>query len=211
MPGLPLGLHRQPILLAAAAVGVAVGGLARLFGLPWPSAVLSGWCATVLAHIGPTCALMLHATPESIRRRAEELDEGEAAVLGATLAAAIASVGAVFWYLASGEGPATPRQVVLALATIGLSWVFVHMLFAVRYAHEYWQAGGGLDFPGDERPEYGEFLYFAFTIGMTFQTSDVAVSRRLLRQLTLIHALVSFLFNAVILAVAVNLAASLAG
>ncbi|RYJ03455.1 MAG: DUF1345 domain-containing protein, partial [Acetobacteraceae bacterium] len=138
--------------------------------------------------------------------------EAMAAARVAASTAAIASLGAVFWYLASGEGPATPRQVVLALVTIALSWVFVHMLFAVRYAHEYWQEGGrGLDFPGDEKPEFTDFLYYAFTIGMTFQTSDVTVSQRLLRQLTLIHALVSFLFNAVILAVAVNLAASLAG
>ena len=104
-----------------------------------------------------------------------------------------------------------PPEVALALVSIGLSWVFVHLLFAVRYAHEYWQAGGGLDFPGDEKPAFGDFLYFAFTIGMTFQTSDVAVSKRLLRQLTLVHALVSFLFNVVILAAAVNVAAGLVG
>ncbi len=205
------GLRHQPILLAAAALGMLVGGLLRLFGLSWPSAVLFGWCAAVVAHAGPTFVAMQRATPDLIRRRAEALDEGEAAILAATLVAAIASLGAVFWYLASGEGPTTPRQVVLALVTIGLSWLFVHMLFAVRYAHEYWQAGGGLDFPGDETPEFNDFLYYAFTIGMTFQTSDVTVRHRLLRQLTLIHALVSFLFNAVILAVAVNLAASLAG
>jgi uncharacterized membrane protein len=100
--------------------------------------------------------------------------------------------------------------------TIAISWGFVHHLFGVRYAHEYWQMGGrGLDFPkgieGEERPDFTDFLYFAFTIGMTFQTSDVAVSARLLRQLTLVHALVSFLFNAVIVAAAVNLAASLVG
>ncbi|MDB5373789.1 MAG: hypothetical protein JWP04_2431 [Belnapia sp.] len=210
-----LGLRRRPVLLAAAAAGLGAGVLARLLGLPWPSAVLFGWCALVLSHAIPSFVLMQRSTPDSIRRRAEELDEGEAAVLAGSLAAAIASVGAVFWYLASAEGPATPRQVVLALATIALSWAFVHMLFATRYAHEYWQQGGGLEFPKSARPDedapdFSDFLYFAFTIGMTFQTSDVGVSLRLLRQLTLVHALVSFLFNAVILAVAVNLAASLA-
>jgi len=205
------GLRRRPILAAAAGLGVLAGGLARLAGLAGPSAVLFGWCAAVLAHIGPTFALMQRSTPQSIRRRAEELDEGEAAVLSASLAAAIASLGAVVWYMASHQGPAGPGHVALALVTIGLSWVFVHLLFAVRYAHEYWQADGGLEFPGNERPEFDDFLYFAFTIGMTFQTSDVGISARLLRQLALIHALVSFLFNAVILAAAVNLAASLVG
>jgi uncharacterized membrane protein len=84
-------------------------------------------------------------------------------------------------------------------------------MFAVRYAHEYWQADGGLEFPGGEAPDFSDFLYYAFTIGMTFQTSDIAVSNRLLRRLTLVHALVAFLFNVVILAAAVNVTASMVG
>src|SRR6478735_4584974 len=76
--------------------------------------------------------LMQRSTPQSIRRRAEELDEGEAAVLSASLAAAIASLGAVVWYMASHREPVGPGHVALALVTIGLSWVFVHLLFAVR-------------------------------------------------------------------------------
>ncbi len=208
------GLRRRPVLLAAAALGLLVGVSAWMIGIQEPSAVLLGWCAAALGHTIPTFALMQRATPQSIRRRAEELDEGETAVLSASLAAAIASIGTVVWYLASAEGKPGPGQITLALLTIGLSWVFVHHLFAVRYAHEYWQAGGrGLDFPqgpeGEERPEFSDFLYFAFTIGMTCQTSDVAVTDRLLRKLTLTHALVAFMFNAVILAAAVNLTASL--
>ena len=209
-------LHKRPILRAASALGLLVGVVGWLLGLQGPGAVLSGWNVAVLADAIPTFALMQRATPEAIRRRAEELDEGEAAVLSASLASAIASLVAVFWYLASTEGKPGPVEIAPALLTIALSWGFVHHLFAVRYAHEFWQMGGrGLDFPkgpeGEEEPCFTDFLYFAFTIGMTFQTSDVAVSARLIRQLTLIHALVSFLFNAVILAAAVNLAASLVG
>ncbi|MBL6454186.1 DUF1345 domain-containing protein [Belnapia sp. T6] len=211
---IPAGLRRRPILAAAALLGLAVGLGCRLFGISGPSAVLFGWCAAVLGQAIPTFALMRRATPQSIRRRAEQLDEGETGVLFASLAAAIASLGAVLWYLDAAEGKPGGEQVALALLTIALSWGFVHHLFAVRYAHEYWQMGGaGLDFPkgpeGEGPPEFSDFLYFAFTVGMTFQTSDVAVSARLLRQLTLIHALVAFLFNAVILAAAVNLAAGL--
>ena len=209
-------LRNRPILRAAAGLGLLSGGLGWLLGLQVPTAVLAGWCVAVLADGIPTFTLMQRATPEMIRRRAEELDEGETAVLCASLASAIASLVAVFWYLASAEGKPGPEEIGPALLIIALSWGFVHHLFAVRYAHEYWQMGGrGLDFPkgadGEEEPNFNDFLYFAFTIGMTFQTSDVAVNARLIRQLTLIHALVSFLFNAVILAAAVNLAASLVG
>ena len=103
------GLRRRPILAAAAGLGMLAGGLARVAGLAGPSAVLFGWCAAVLAHIGPTFVLMQRSTPQSIRRRAEQLDEGEAAVLSASLAAAIASLGAVVWYMASHREPVGPR------------------------------------------------------------------------------------------------------
>ena len=206
-----LALRHRPILLAAAGLGALVVGLGWGLGLPVQAALLVGWCAAVLSYVGPTLRIMHRATPAQMRRRAELLDEGEGAILAASLAAAIAALAAVGWFLASKSGPMGAPEVALALLSIALSWVFVHLLFAVRYAHEYWQAGGGLDFPGSEEPAFGDFLYFAFTIGMTFQTSDVAVSKRLLRQLALVHALVSFLFNVVILAAAVNVAAGLVG
>jgi len=206
-----LGLRHRPILLAAAALGALVVGAGWGLGLPVQTALLVGWCAAVLSYIGPMLRIMQRATPVQMRRRAEALDEGEGAILAASLASAIAAIAAVAWFLASKSGPMAGAEVALALLSIALSWVFVHLLFAVRYAHEFWQAGGGLDFPGSGEPEFGDFLYYAFTIGMTFQTSDVAVSNRLLRQLTLVHALVAFLFNVVILAAAVNVAAGLVG
>ncbi|MFZ4406275.1 MAG: DUF1345 domain-containing protein [Paracraurococcus sp.] len=206
-----LGLRHRPILLAAAALGALVVAAGWGLGLPLQTALLVGWCAAVLSYIGPMLRSMQRATPVQMRLRAEALDEGEGAILAASLASAIAAIAAVAWFLASKSGPMGAAEVALALLSIALSWVFVHLLFAVRYAHEFWQAGGGLDFPGDEEPAFGDFLYYAFTIGMTFQTADVAISKRLLRQLTLVHALVAFLFNVVILAAAVNVAAGLVG
>ena len=206
-----LGLRHRPILLAAGLVGALVAGSGWALTLRLQSAVLVGWCVAVLAYGLPMLRLMHRSSPEEMRRRAEQLDEGEAAILVASLAAAIAAMAAVAWYLASRNGPVQPAEVALALLSIGLSWAFVHLLFAVRYAHEFWQAGAGLQFPGEETPVFDDFLYFAFTIGMTFQTSDVAVSTRLFRQLTLVHALVSFLFNVFILAAAVNVAAGMVG
>jgi len=205
------GLRHRPFTLAATLLGVVAAGLAWGFGAPAPTAVLIGWCGFVLGYAVPTFRRMRQASPVEIRERAELLDEGEGAVLAASLGAALASLGAVGWSLIASPGPADAGAVAMALITIVLSWSFVHLLFAVRYAHEYWQCDGGLEFPGREPPDFIDFLYYSFTIGMTFQTSDVEVSHRLLRQLTLIHALVAFVFNVVIVAAAVNVAAGLVG
>ena len=199
-----LGLRHRPILLAAAGLGALVVGLGAALRLPLQSALLVGWCTATLSYVGPTLRYMRHATPAQMRRRAELLDEGEGTILAASLAAAIAAIAAVAWFLASKSGDMGPPEVALALVSIGLSWVFVHLLFAVRYAHEYWQAGGGLDFPGDEEPAFGEFLYFAFTIGMTFQTSDVSVVDGRFRRVSTAHCLAAFVFNLGVIAFTIN-------
>lgn len=203
------GLRHRPLLLAAVGSGLASGALLWAAGMRLPIAVLLGWCLAVLVHAVPTMHSALRATPTVMRRRAELLDEGEGAVLLTSLGAAGASLVAVFWLLASGDGAAGALHVALAVAAIALSWGYVHLLFAIRYAHEYWRSGGGFDLPGGGKPDFSDFLYIAFTIGMTFQTSDVAFTTRTLRRLALGHALVSFVFNMVILAAAVNIAAGL--
>ena len=204
-----LGLHHRPYLLASAGVGLVLGGVAHLVIADIATALLLGWCAAAVAHMALIGVAMIDATPETIRRRAEQLDEGEAVVLGGSLVAAIASLGGVVWYLVLRNTDATPAEVAIAIATIAISWTFVQSLFAVRYAHEYWQQDGGLDFPGKDPPDFADFLYVAFTLGMTFQTSDVAISARTIRRLALLHTIVAFLFNVVIVATAVNLASSM--
>jgi uncharacterized membrane protein len=205
-----LALRHRPFTVAAVIAGLTIGIAARQV-VPLHNALLLGWCGFVLCYAVPTWIRMRRATPAQIKRRAELVDEGEGAVLVASLASALASLGAVGWSIAAHRGAGTSMGIGLPLATIFLSWSFVHLLFTVRYAHEYWQADGGLDFAGGDRPSFDDFLYFAFTIGMTAQTSDTAVTTTPMRRLTLIHALVSFVFNAAILAAAVNVAASLVG
>ena len=91
---------------------------------------------------------------------------------------------------------------------VALSWAFVHVLLAQHYMHEYWLEGGrGLVFPGADRPGTSDFLYLALTVGMTCQVSDVTTGSAAMRRLVLLHGLVSFLFNAVIVGAAVNIAA----
>jgi uncharacterized membrane protein len=204
-------LRHRPMLSAALVAGATAGPLAGLHLSP-STAVLVGWCMAAVVYIAVTQRTLARATPEALRRRAALLEEGKWAVLAACVAAAVASLGAVVVDLAAARGsPAATGSAALAAVTLLLSWAFVHVLFAGHYAHEYWLAGGGLIFPGGERPDHAEFLYLAFAVGMTCQVSDVTTASAPMRRLVLLHALVAFGFNAVILAAAVNLAAGLVG
>ena len=100
----------------------------------------------------------------------------------------------------------------MAVATVILSWVFTHTVFALHYAYEFYgegQRANGLRFPGDNRPDYWDFIYFSFVIGTTFQVSDVAVTNRWIRHSVSAHGVLSFFFNTAIFALTVNMAASM--
>src|SRR5204862_1537795 len=109
-------------------------------------------------------------------------------------------------------------QVVLAVATILLSWLFMNTIFALHYAHDYYgdadpsneyKAIGGLVFPGQRDPDYWDFMYFSFVVGMTFQVSDVQVEDRGLRRIVLFHGLLAFLFNVLVLSLTINIVGGL--
>ena len=113
----------------------------------------------------------------------------------------------------AGTTDRQPAHLALAIATILLSWSFTHVMFALHYAHEFYDEngghGGGLNFPGDlQEPDYWDFVYFSFVIGMTSQVSDVAITCRPIRHTVSAHGIISFIFNAAILALTVNIAAS---
>jgi len=101
----------------------------------------------------------------------------------------------------------------LAAATIFCSWCVVHTAFALHYAHEFYAGGGGnrpcLEFPGGGQPDYVDFLYFSFVIGTTSQTADVSIASRSMRRLALLHGVIAFVFNTMLLALIVNIAAGL--
>jgi uncharacterized membrane protein len=140
---------------------------------------------------------------------------------GRLIVAAAATSLVALGFLLQKEVPGlvipTPVRVVLAGLTVLASWLLTHTIFAVHYAHEFYgdadpgpdrEDRGGLAFPGDKAPDYWDFLYYAFVVGMTCQVSDVQVTGRRMRRLTLAHGLVSFIFNTVVLALAVNILAS---
>jgi uncharacterized membrane protein len=109
----------------------------------------------------------------------------------------------------------TVELAVLAETTILLSWIFAHTVFAVHYAHDYYtdldrKRDPGLSFPGDDdTPDYWDFMYFSFVVGMTCQVSDVQVTRDHWRRLVLAHGVISFLYNTIVLALSINLTAGL--
>jgi uncharacterized membrane protein len=201
-------------LIIAVAFGVAVMLVLPPEGRLVTRALL-GWDASVVLYLGILSWVIVRlksdAELEHIRARAADEDEGQIAVLFLTVTATLASLAAIIILLGEGQGKSDPMQLIFAGATILLSWAFVHSIFATHYAHEFYREGpsaSGLKFPGGDKPDYMDFMYFSFVIGMTFQVSDVAITSRSIRHTVLAHAIVSFLFNVALLAIMINIAAS---
>ena len=150
------------------------------------------------------------ATPDDLRRHAAERDEGLPFILVLALGAVLISLTAILLVL---QKPAGLVEGTLALAAVPLGWAMVQMVMAMHYAHAFYAPGDQkrLAFPGTDAPGLWDFLYFAFGIGMTAQVSDVTVRTGLLRRWVLGHAVGSFFYNTVILALAVNAGVALAG
>ena len=174
--------------------------------------------------IGAACflllALSLFTAPQaSMQANARAQEEGEWTLFWLVVAGAIASFGAIVTEFGAMKGapPAVRDTKVAAVAaTLVLSWLLTQVVFALRYAHEFYQrtgdaldVDGGLEFPSEDQPDYWDFAYFAFVLGMTFQVSDVQITSRKLRRLATLHGLLGFVFNTVIVALTVNLASSL--
>jgi len=198
-------------LCISTAFGIAVG-LALLL-LPWRPAtrILVGWDSGVTLYLVLICKLMARESILTIRRRAAVEDEGAIVLLVLTSAAAIASLAAVVAEL--GQVP-TAYRVALGIGTILLSWAFMHTVFALHYAREFYGEGedlriGGLVFPGNEDPDYWDFLYYSLVVAMTTQVSDVQITSKVIRRQTAAHGVISFFFNVTVLALTVNIVSTL--
>jgi uncharacterized membrane protein len=211
--GLNESLRRR--VWTSVALGLTAGAIIAVFS-PWQLAVLVGW-SVVAGLVVARVWLRVHGfSPEQTRERATREDDSRASSELLLLLAALASLaGAAAGLLKAHESDA-PMEAILTGAvvlTVALSWALVHTVFALRYAHQYYapQVDGHIDFKSgkDYEPDYGDFAYVAFTIGMTFQVSDTDVGSRLTRRTVLKHALMSYLFGAVIVALMVNVIASL--
>ena len=208
-------------LHAALWLGLAVLGavIALTPGVrDWPTRIAAGWGAGAAAFLALTFVRLMRArSVEAIRRRAAELDQAGGAVLPLSLLAATASV-LIIVMEAAGGGRSSAASALFSIGVIALSWLFVHVIFTLHYAHEFYAPGAagdgdrqGLIFPGEDDPDYWDFLHFALIIGVASQTADIQISSRKLRRIATLHSLVAFLFNTVILALAVNMAVGLLG
>jgi uncharacterized membrane protein len=202
----------RPRLFTSIGVGIVVV-IVTAFVTDWRfvTRLLMGWDVAIALYLGLAYHVFANSDVHRIRRNAARQDDGKLTILTSTVAAALASLAAIFAELGTSAAAARPHShLVLAAATILLSWGFIHTMFALHYAHEFYDetAGRGLSFPGEEpHPDYLDFVYFSFVIGMTSQVSDVAITSKLIRRTATVHGIVSFLFNAALLALTINIAA----
>jgi uncharacterized membrane protein len=220
MMGLPVVRHlsRKPRMLVAIGIAAGVFAGALFEGLsPVTSSLLAWNCATLL-YIVLAIETMISADDGLMRRRAQLYDDGEGVILAITVLAAILSVVAIVFELATSKqlnGFMRGVHVGLSALTLLTSWAFIHIAFAFHYAHGYYSEGepDGEDpcliFPGNAQPNYIDFLYFSFVIGTSGQTADISFAATETRRIGLIHCVLSYLFNATVLALTINIAASL--
>lgn len=200
-------IYARPRLFVSIAIGLA----SPLF-LPtsWRLAtrLLVAWDISIALYVAFAFATVISCGTEQIRRQAAIQDDGRFLILALTAIAAFASIAAIVLEL--GIKPQQAPQLVLAVVTIVLSWAAIHTTFALHYAHEYYRNAkpSGLNFPGGGDPDYWDFVYFSFVIGMTAQTSDVGITEKTMRRTAIAHGFASFIFNTALLALMVNIAAS---
>src|SRR3569833_2772572 len=181
-----------------------------------PSLALSTWIACAATIIIMDWIIILSSHPKEVRKIARLQDQSRTFQFLFIIAASVASLFAIILLLKSGKGGAAERSahILLAIFSVIISWWLLHTIFTLRYAHLYYdtesdtdgfkKAVGGLQFPGNAEPDYLDFVYFSFIVGMTFQVSDVEISSRRIRRVCLLHSLLSFAFNTAILALSIN-------
>jgi uncharacterized membrane protein len=205
-------------LLVSLLIGVVAFLLAKDISSA-PAVTLIVWIAVALSIIILDWITILWAHPKDIREIASLEDSNRYLIFLFVLTASLVSLVAMYLLLKSTKGEAedtVTAYIFLAMGAVIVSWWMVHTVFTMRYAHLYYTAGkgktpiGGLEFPGDDKePDYLDFVYFSFVVGMTFQVSDVEISSKKLRRLAWVHGLIAFAFNTAIVALSINVISGL--
>ena len=199
--------------IAVSAVPGLVAGVVVSFFTFGQAAALIGWDVAALTFLSGMWLTVWHLDPEATRRRATRLDpsRGLADVLVVTAGVAILSAVALALARAGGTHGGTKAYLLaVGLSSVVFSWLSVHTIFTLIYARLYYgDQIGGIEFNEEDLPDYLDFAYLAFTIGMTFQVSDTNLTLKAIRRTALRHALVSYLFGAVIIAMVINIVAAL--
>ena len=216
-------LGRYAPFYTALACGLATLALTFWF---WPAlSVQASANAFFVVYLVLEYLKFTKLTPAFLKKHAASTDEPAWVIVLVTFGAVLVAVGSLFVLINKGGQP-NLLELLLSLTSVALGWLTIHTMVAVHYAHLYWRPEdrvadrhakkptkivehGGLEFPGDDDPGGYDFLYYSLVIGMTAQTSDVNVTKTKMRKLTLVHAVVSFFFNTVLVAAAVNVVVSL--
>jgi uncharacterized membrane protein len=224
-PPPPAWRLRRPRLTSSLLVGIAIYAVLHFFtALNWRMCFIAAWDgAATFAFIALYLGLR-GASAAAMKENAIRQDAGKWAVLAFTLIAACASlvvIASEMPVVKNATGLEKTAGVVLVVYTVMLSWAFIHTVFALHYAHDFYidadvsasarrtHDAPRLVFPGGKPPTYGDFLYFSFTIGMTFQVSDVQIADAGFRRIVLAHGVAAFFYTTGILALAINLVAGL--
>ena len=201
-------------LLYAGVAGIVVAAIA------WPldgmARGLAGWCTSCAVFLLLAWWLADTFDAQQTRKRAQSLDQPNVVILVSMLVVIGASVVAIAMLLQQVKvmsGPARSGHIALGLVALVGSWLMMHTIYAFHYAHRYYidqregSPDGGLDFPVRQEPDYFDFLYYAYVVGMTTQVSDVQATSREMRRITLVHSVLAFAFNMLVLALSVNVVA----
>jgi uncharacterized membrane protein len=181
--------------------------------------LLLAWDSGIAVYLGLVVMMMIKSDNSTIRKRAAAQDEKGIIILCLTVFGAIASLAAIMLELSAAKnmsGHAEGQAIALVIATVLLSWIFMQTIFALHYAHAFYNPGagnpdGGLEFPAKYRtPDYWDFIYFSFIIGTAAQTADINITSRSIRRIVTAQCVTVFFFNTTILALAVNIGAGLA-
>ncbi|EYS29686.1 hypothetical protein K044_2924 [Acinetobacter baumannii 45052_5] len=209
-------VQNRPHFFIALIFGVVVASLlAWLTSWKWSTILLASWNGSISLYLLHVWKLMRSADHSQMQQQAKKQDESKWVIMLIVLLAITMSLVAILVQLSQLPSGHYEKlgHVALALLTIISAWLFMHTVFALHYAHDFYMAlsrneeNGGLDFPGTEHPTYHDFLYFSYIIGTSAQTADVSITNKHMRLLNLFHAVLSFGFNTTILAICINVAA----
>ncbi|MFW6482936.1 DUF1345 domain-containing protein [Acinetobacter baumannii] len=209
-------VQNRPHFFIALIFGVVVASLlAWLTSWKWSTILLASWNGSISLYLLHVWKLMRSADHSQMQQQAKKQDESKWVIMLIVLLAITMSLVAILVQLSQLPSVHYEKlgHVALALLTIISAWLFMHTVFALHYAHDFYMAlsrneeNGGLDFPGTEHPTYPDFLYFSYIIGTSAQTADVSITNKHMRLLNLFHAVLSFGFNTTILAICINVAA----
>ncbi|HTT14008.1 MAG TPA: DUF1345 domain-containing protein [Burkholderiaceae bacterium] len=215
-PILALIRTRPRLLIAIAIALVTLLLLPQSFAHQAVTRALVAWNVGTTLYVLLATVMMTRSSREGLQRRAQREDEGRYVVLVLVIIAVIASLAAIAGELLvskDSQGHLKLAHIALAAVTVLSSWAFMHLIFALHYAHDFYAALArgktpGLAFPGEGKPGYGDFFYFAAIIGTSGQTADVEFTTSAMRRIGTVHCILAFFFNTAVLALAINIAAS---